>query len=231
MVVFSDVTAVERQRRELQRHDEQLDGVADAVTHELRNTVTIIRGHVSGAASAIDDGDATAARERLRTVSEAADRTGRIVNDLVTLAEYGQTVEDTTALDLPSVVERARRATDAGVNVSADDAVLEGAPDRVQALFENAIRFASHNGATTVTVGVGESEITIEDDGRSPFDDSDPERFFSYGDAVPNAEAGLTLPNVRSLARVHGWSTTVDTTYRGGTRIVVSGVDVHDGAA
>jgi hypothetical protein len=50
--------------------------------------------------------------------------------------------------------------------------------------------------------------------------------FFRYGASVPDAEAGMLLPNLRTLARTHGWEATIDPTYADGVRIVVSGVDV-----
>jgi hypothetical protein len=54
------------------------------------------------------------------------------------------------------------------------------------------------------------------------------ERYFDYGDAVPAASAGMALPNVRTFARVHGWSATIDPDYAEGLRIVVAGAIVHE---
>ena len=34
----------------------------------------------------------------------------------------------------------------------------------------------------------------------------------------------MKLPNVRSLANVHGWEVAIDASYREGVRVVVSGV-------
>lgn len=51
------------------------------------------------------------------------------------------------------------------------------------------------------------------------------------GGSVPASDAGLTLPNLRMLARVHGWDVTVDTGYTDGFRIVVSGARVHQARA
>ena len=78
-----------------------------------------------------------------------------------------------------------------------------------------------NNDASRVTVDVGEDGFAVEDDGTAP-PVSDTERFFDYGDAVPTTEAGMHLPNVRTLARVHGWNATVDTDYQDGVRIEVA---------
>ncbi|MFC7173024.1 hypothetical protein ACFQL0_06025 [Haloplanus litoreus] len=48
IVVFSDVTRIERHRRELERHDRQLEDLSEGMRHELRNAVTIIRGNALG---------------------------------------------------------------------------------------------------------------------------------------------------------------------------------------
>jgi hypothetical protein len=77
-----------------------------------------------------------------------------------------------------------------------------------------------------LTVTLHSSGFTIADDGTRPSDDN-LEKLFAYGDAVPNAEAGMALPNVETLAGVHGWSVTVDRSYRDGVRLVIGGVVVE----
>ncbi|SHG47086.1 histidine kinase N-terminal 7TM domain-containing protein [Halobaculum gomorrense] len=92
--------------------------------------------------------------------------------------------------------------------------------DRLRSLLLSAFRFAVHNEATRVTVRLTDDGLTVADDGRE-HSALDPESFFEYGGAVPDAEAGIALPNVRTLARVHGWSATVDGDYEGGVKLVI----------
>ena len=66
-------------------------------------------------------------------------------------------------------------------------------------------------------------EIVITDDG-TPAGETAAEAFFEYGGAMPDAAAGMTLPNLRMLARTHGWDVTLDTEYQDGVRIVISNV-------
>lgn len=49
--------------------------------------------------------------------------------------------------------------------------------------------------------------------------DMDADRAFEYGDAVPDAETGMLLPVVRTLADAHGWETMVETGYQDGFRV------------
>jgi hypothetical protein len=69
--------------------------------------------------------------------------------------------------------------------------------------------------------------ITITDNG-TPIGDTDPASYFEYGSAIPDAEAGLRLPNLRMLAETHGWEATLDTSYQDGIRIVISGVSTPE---
>jgi len=122
------------------------------------------------------------------------------------------------------IAERALQSADVGdlaLTVEADG-TLEADPPRLQTLLENAFRFAAHNDASTVSVAVTDDGFTITDDGKPPARD-DPAPFFTYGQAIPDGQSGLPLPNLRLLAETHGWEPTIDTDYRDGFRVVVSG--------
>ncbi|WP_276249849.1 histidine kinase N-terminal 7TM domain-containing protein [Haloarcula rara] len=227
LVVFTDVTETEGQRRELVRQNEQLEGFAAAIRHELLNTLQVVSARVDIAGKALDDGDVTAARDSLRTASGTTDRMSSIVGDLATLARYGQTVEaaEVERVGLADIAGAAWERADTGsMALSVDgDATLSADPARLRSLFVDAFDFAAHNDATMVTVRPTDDGFTITDDGNG-VGDNDPDEFFEYGSAIPDAEAGLDLPNLRMLAETHGWDATLDTAYQDGIRIVVSGV-------
>lgn len=126
---------------------------------------------------------------------------------------------------LAEIAAEARETADIeDVTLSADGgATLSADPGRLRSLFAAAYRFAAHNGASTVTVGPTAEGFTVSDDG-APLGDNSPESYFEYGSAIPDAEAGLDLPNVRMLAETHGWDATLDTAYEDGIRVVVTGV-------
>jgi signal transduction histidine kinase len=228
VLVFADVTEPERRRRELERQNDELEGLAVAIRHELRNTLQIVRGRVTIAGEALDDGDVGVARESFTAASNTADRMTRIVDDLSTLAQYGQSMGETEAVDFRDVAETAWRGADTRESELdiRDDGRIEADPARLRELLASAFEFAVRNGADEVTVTLSEGEFAVAGDGRPP-GDVDPEDFFDYGGSVPDSTAGVALPNVQTLARVHGWATTVDMTYRDGVRLVVSGVTVE----
>jgi len=224
VLLFSDVTRLERHRRELLRHNDQLESFATGIRHELRNKLQIVGGHVDAAAGAIEDGDVTTARTSLRTASDTADRMERTVDDLSTLAQHGQTVRERRGTAFRSTVERAWKTTETGdLSLAVEgEGTITADPSRLEELFENAIVFALHNDAATVTISLREDGFAVADDGTRPPDDK-LEEMFDYGAAVPSAEAGMAMPNVRTLARVHDWEVTPDRSYEDGVRVVVTG--------
>ncbi|WP_128476616.1 sensor histidine kinase [Halorussus pelagicus] len=227
MVVVSDVTETERRRRELERQNDQLEGFAAAIRHELLNTLQIVGGRVGLAGRALEDGNLQGARESLQTASHAADRMTTIVGDLSDLARHGQTLEETSRLDFSTVVNSGWSAAapdDIALSVEGRG-TLRAEESRLEDLFESAFSFVAHNGASEVTVCLRDDGFVVADDGEPPPDDTEP--FFEYGVSAPDPEVGMALPNVRTLARVHGWEVTIDTEYREGVRLVVSGVAVE----
>jgi signal transduction histidine kinase len=231
VVMLSDVTTLERQRRELSRHNEQLEEFAGGIRHELRNTIQVVRGHVEAAGAALEEGEVDLARDSLGTASETARGLTETVNDLATVARFGQTVGDTAPVQFRHVVETAwerwEGSTGLELELAVDgDRTVEANAERLHTLFGNAFDFAAQNGATAVTVALHEDGFSVAENGERP-PDGDLERVFDYDEAVPSAEAGMALPTVRTIARTHGWTTSVDERYRDGVRVVVSGVTVE----
>ena len=222
VLMFSDVTSIERQRRELERHNEQLEEFARGIRHELRNSLQVIRSRVAAAGDALDAGSVSLARESL---TAAADRTGRMdrtVSDLATLAQYGQTVGGLSPVAFRRTAEAAWNRADSTPSTLTieDDGEILADSTRLQSLFESAFEFAFYNEAESVVVRLTGDGFTVTDDGTRP-PDADLDKLFDYGHAVPNAEAGMALPNVETLAEVHGWTLSVDDSYRDGIRLEI----------
>jgi signal transduction histidine kinase len=228
VLMFSDVTSIERQRRELERHNYQLQNFAEGIRHELRNSLQVIRSRVAAAGAALDDGSVSMAKESLTAASDRTGRMDRTVSDLATLAQYGQTVGGLSGLDFRRTVEAAwQQADTADLDLTVEgDGEITADGTRLQSLFESAFEFAYYNEASSVVVGLTDDGFTVTDDGTRPADE-DLDKLFDYGQAVPNAEAGMALPNVETLAGVHGWSLTVDDSYGDGVRLVVGGAGVE----
>jgi signal transduction histidine kinase len=206
VVILSDITEIERQRRELQRQNDQFDDFAEAITHELRNTLTIVQGHTDMMASKADVATERSSAESYERVTDAIGRMERIITDLAKLARYGQTLQDEEVCDLCDLVNRGWAAADTdGMSLSVEtDSSIRGEESRLVDLFKNAFEFASAVNATTVSVSSRDGDLVITNDG-GPLSTDELEGALSYGEAVPSAETGMLLPNVRTIGRVHGW--------------------------
>ena len=227
MVVLSDVTAAERRRRELARHNKQLEEFASALTHELRNVIQIIDSRLAVADSRMDAESEPVAHESVERAGEMTDRMSGLVDDFRSLARYGQTVEQVRPVGFESVLRDAwdYAETDELELTVEGQATIDADPGRLRQLLVNAFEFARHNGASTVRAEPLADGFAITEDGDSPTGDTS--RYFAFGEAVPDAESGMKLPNVRAFARVHGWTVDIDTDYDRGTRLVVQAVSVH----
>jgi len=227
MVALSDVTAAERRRRELARHNEQLEEFASALNHELRNVIQIIDSRLAVADERMDQGSEPVARESVERASEMTDRMASLVDDFNSLARYGQTVDEFATVAFAPAVRDAWSHADTGrMSLTVEGGgTLEADPGRLRQLLLNVFEFARHNGANEVQVALVEGGFAVTDDGDPPTGETS--RYFAFGEAVPDAESGMKLPNVRAFARVHGWTVEIDTGYTDGTRVVVRGVSVN----
>jgi light-regulated signal transduction histidine kinase (bacteriophytochrome) len=220
--VFSDVTRLERQRRELERHDRQLADLAAGMRHELRNAVTVIQGNVRWAMKRLDAGELEEARTALRTATDTTDRTTRLMNDFATLAQYGRSMSDPEQTGVAAAARAAWQTTETGSAALATDIgdwTVRADPGRFELLFERSFEFLVANGATTVTVARRDGDLTISGDGE-PLE-GPPERYFDYADATAHSAVGTALPMVRTLAQVHGWRVDLEAGDRDGVCIVV----------
>ena len=220
-VVLTDVTDIERQRRHIQRQESQLDSFEEAITHELRNTINVVRGNIELVAAELDRSEPTV-EERIATASNATDRMGRIVSDLVTLARLGRSAEEIETVDVADASRRAFSAV-AGADhtLTTTDAGEIGADrQRLEQLFENLFEFVIRNGATTIEITQTDEALVVTDNG-SPISPRDAERAFEYGQAVPDAASGMLLPVVRTLAAAQGWTAGIDPEYDDGIRFTI----------
>lgn len=113
LVLVTDVTDVESERREVARQDDQLESFAVGIRHELRNSLTVIRGHLANAADALESGDVGLARSSLSTATQSAEHMTGTVDGLATFAQHAQTISDAEPVPFPEFARDARRRVDA----------------------------------------------------------------------------------------------------------------------
>jgi len=79
--------------QELERQNERLDQFTSIVSHDLRNPLNVAQGRLDLAADDVDS-------EHLAGVADAHDRMEALVEDLLSLARQGETVDDTEPVDV-----------------------------------------------------------------------------------------------------------------------------------
>jgi PAS domain S-box-containing protein len=154
--LIHDMTDQKRREKELQRQNEQLDEFASLVTHDLRNPLNVANGFVE---IALDTDDSERRTEYLTKTKRSHERMEALIDDVLTLAREGQTVEEVDPLHLGKLCR------DAWDNVDTKDAALEietdqnvlGDRDRLLRVFENLFRNAVEHGSTSSRPGADDA--------------------------------------------------------------------------
>ena len=234
LVVLRDVTELERKRTELDRENERLERVADTISHDLRNPLSVAEGYLDLAVAEGDPADF----ERVRS---ALDRMDDIIDGTLRLARTG--LEDPEMSDVPltTVVERAWEnvpTETAALRVDVGDRVVRADPDQLESLLENVFHNSVEHGsavataadddpAVTVTVGATDDGFFVADDGPGV-----PERqrgdVFERGYTTSDTGTGLGLAIVLDIAEAHGWRARLGESDAGGARLDVTGVEAVD---
>lgn len=227
-ILLADVTRLESQRQEVERQNEHLDGFAEAIAHELRNSTQMMSGYIGLASGDAIKGDTEKAMESLEKAEDAMERTVTVIEDLTNLAQLGQTLADVypvTVSESLTTLKHRGVCDDLAVRMPMDG-VVEGDPERITHIIEKFCRVAEHRGATELSVAVEPDRIVLTDNDE-PLTESQIERAFDYGSAIPDSEAGMALPMIKAFSRVQGWDAMIDATYTDGLRIVLNDVVVR----
>ncbi|ACV47627.1 MULTISPECIES: sensor histidine kinase [Halomicrobium] len=207
LVLFTDITERERDRRELQRQNERLEEFASVVSHDLRNPLQVLRGAFEGAR---ETGDPS----HFDRGERALDRMETLIDDVLSLARQGQPIDETEPISLASLAASCWEVIEAGDAdlVVETDLDLVADPDRFRQLLENLFRNAVEHGGDDVTVRVGRlpdgNGFYLADDGPGiPVDER--EAVFESGYSTTDGGTGFGLAIVSEIVDAHGWEITV----------------------
>ncbi|MCL9815955.1 response regulator [Natronocalculus amylovorans] len=214
--------AVDRVEHETTLHEqnEQLQQFATAISHDMRNPLSIIQGAVN-TATKTDDSSSLAAAGR------AADRMDSLIDDILFLTRRGEWVTRRSPVSLQSILTAAWGQTGAqsSATVTFDlppEMTISADAPRLQQLFENLFANSLEHVGTncSITVSVTETTISVTDDG----DGFPEENVFDLGYSGSETGSGLGLSIVHSIATGHGWDVSIDHSTAGGT-VVITDID------
>ena len=210
------LTRIEREA-ELEQRNSQLEEFTSVVSHDLRNPLSVAKGHLDLARETGND-------DHLAEVERAQDRIERIIEDLLWLAREGRRIGPTHPVELSHVVYEAwaNVETAAAVLDVTCERTVEADPNRLKQLFENLFRNAIEHGGTDVSVRVGllEDGFFVEDDGPGiPEDERADVVEAGYSTALDGTGFGLSI--VQTVVDAHGWELDLGEGADGGARFEI----------
>lgn len=222
VAINRDITELKEQRQELRRQNERLEKFGRTVAHDLRNPLNVIAGYLDTAR--LEDNPEEAHDE----IQMCVERMTELIDELLALAEQGQTVLDpepaalrevsTSAWDHVDTHEMELRIADSEEFLMDDSRVIQ--------LIENLIRNAREHAGSDATVRIGtiEDGFYIEDDGPGISPD-DRDNIFDSGFTTSEEGTGFGLAIVNQIGEAHNWDVTVDTGTGGGARFEFHNVE------
>jgi PAS domain S-box-containing protein len=235
LVVAQDVT--ERRRaegerealiRELEARNSELERFSYTVSHDLKSPLVTIKGFAGLVQADADRGDLVALRADLARIDGAADRMGRLLNELLELSRVGRAIHppEEVALDLlvRDVVANAEsRLVARGVEVRVQPGMPVVFGDRirllevVQNLVDNAVKFFGDTEQPRLEIGCSvpaagpEIAVFVRDNGIG-IDKRFHDRVFGLFQTLdPSGQGtGIGLALVKRIVEVHGGRTWVE---------------------
>ena len=213
--------------QELERQIDRLEEFTGIVSHDLRNPLNVAQGRTD---LARDDCDS----EHLATVDTALDRMEAIIEDSLTLARQGQTVDTKEPIEIGTLLERCWEVVETNTSELriVDEFTVHGDPNRLAQVFENLFRNAIEHSTAPVTIRVGLQAVMytstradtdgtftfyVEDDGPG-IPEERRESVFEPGETTRTDGTGFGLAIVRRIAEAHGWTVRLKESVDGGVR-------------
>lgn len=224
--VVRDITDRKESERELKRQNERLDRFASVVSHDLRNPLNVASGRLELAQQECDS-------EHLDDVAGAHGRMETLIDDVLTLARQGESVDEPEPVALANTINRCWQTIET-VNarlVVETEQTIQADPDRLKQLLENLFRNAIDHADDDVSVTVGglddSNGFYIADDGPG-ISPGERDEVFDAGYSTADEGTGLGLNIVQEIAETHEWDIRVIDGEAGGARFEISGVEIAD---
>ena len=178
---FAGTAGVIQNISERKARERQLSEFASVVSHDLRNPLNVADGRISLARETEDF-------SHLDAAASATDRMSELIDDLLTLARQGETVGETSPVDVAAAAAQAWGDVDTGeatLNKSGT-VTVEADPARLRELFENLFRNAVEHGSTSLPSQA--QEDAVEHGSTSSQNASRSDDAVEHGSTTPRSE-------------------------------------------
>jgi len=217
-----DISRRKQCEQELRDANDRLEEHIRFVSHDLRNPLSIARGHLELATE-----DPTSEHHGL--IAEALDRMDTLIGRLLADTEGEALTVDSQPVDLTDLSETCWQ------HVSTGESTLDATVDqpiradrfRCKRLLENLFRNAiEHNdGTVRITIGALDDGFYIADNG-SGIPDDDQEQVFESGYTTADTGTGFGLEIVSHVVDAHGWEIDLTESSAGGVRFEITDVEL-----
>ena len=223
-LISRDITERREREAKLERQNERLESFASVVSHDLRNPLNVAQSSLELLSDGHDN-------DHVERIDRSLTRMNDIIDDVLTLARQGDTVDAPSPVDLETMTADAWsyvETGDATLTVS-DEGRIEADASRLKELLTNLFRNAvEHGNASEITVGFIDADgpecgFYVADDGSGIPADQRSE-VFETGFSTARQGTGLGLAIAREIATAHGWRISVTESGDGGARFDVTGI-------
>jgi PAS domain S-box-containing protein len=221
--IARDITERNERNTKLNRQNQRLEQFTSVVSHDLRNPLNVAQLHLDMARREHDS-------EHLATVENSLQRMETLIDDLLSLAKKGKTVDEMEPIDIGMLAQQCWENVDTeGATIrTASEYKIQGDSSRVEQLLENLIRNAIEHTNETVSITVGtladSPGFYVEDDGQG-IDEDNANEVFDAGFTTTADGTGFGLNIVEQIAEAHGWSIRIINGAEGGARFEITGTE------
>lgn len=210
---------VQAREAEVTKQNKRLEEFTSIVSHDLRNPLNIAQGRLELARNEVTS-------EHLDAVENAHTRMLNLIDDLLALAKYGETINDPDSVDLTRIAAAAWRdvgRNDITFNVPDTSQELRADPTQLRQLLENLFQNAVEHGQTVSELRVGQHPhgFFVEDDGKGISPD-ERDAVFTAGYSSSAEGNGFGLRVVQLVADAHNWEIEITDGSDGGTRFEIT---------
>ena len=218
IVISVDITERVQSQDELSRKNAEIELFTNAVSHDLKSPLVTIKTFLGYLEKDLQDPVALA--KDLGYIHGAADKMGRLLDDLLALARVGHMPNSPVEVPLQDVVWEARLLVagqiaerGAQVEVTKDPVILYGDRPRLVELFQNlldnAVKFMGDQPDPRIEIGAeregGEIVLFVRDNGKGVDPRHRSKLFGLFEKLDPHTPgSGIGLAMVRRIVEAHG---------------------------